>query len=183
MSNFLDRSDLDEGQIEALREELQATSAQVNTALWRAIRRTARHYRAKAAREVRKELNVPAAVLKRRILVFLKKGEQRHRGRIFFGLDPISLGKLSPRQTRTGVTTKVGRYPGAFIAKGEVWKRRGPKRFPIDKQTFEIAEKGPQKDLWLWILDELFADIDDIFYRYFEHELRWATRADNPGNA
>lgn len=172
---------LDEDEINRVKRELVATHKQINIAMHRALRVTARKIRTKASKDLRLKLKVPSRIWKDRLRLYVRQKEGIYR--IWFGLDPISLSRLNPRQTKRGVSAQGRvRRKGAFISKGGknkglVFKRKGRERLPIDKQEFEVEE-----DVLIYIEDEIFPAFEEMFYQVFEKELRWETDAENPKN-
>lgn len=89
----------------------------------------------------------------------------------WFGLNDVDAKHEGAQQTADGVVTRTSRYPSAFIVEklgGHVFKRRGPGRLPIDKQTHNIVGQmetalsriSDQADPIF--LQEFFAQIDKV---------------------
>ena len=65
------------------------------------------------------------------------------KGRVWLGLNPMSYKHIgTPQQLRKGVRSGKHFAQGAFIWNGHVFKRRGRRRFPIDKITLDIEDKA-----------------------------------------
>lgn len=173
---------LDEEEVSRIREAVLASEKQVKVAFHRALRRTMRAIRTKASKDLRLKLKIPSKVWKTRLRFYVRNREGNQR--LWFGLDPISLSRLNPRQTKAGISASGGiRRKGAFMPRkgkldGIVFKRRpGAPRLPIDKQSFEVEEQ-----VLLYIEDELFSEIEPLLYKNFEKELNWETDDRNPKN-
>ena len=180
--------EIDDSQLQEIANFLVATDKQVETALKRAITRTARNLRTKASSSFRKAFGINAKFWKRRIRLYASKDRSTNPGiwgksRVWVGLDPVRLIHANPRQTKRGVRTRAtGLIPGAFIAtlrsgrKG-VFKRKGPNPKPLIEQTAEI-----EKDATALIEHELFSQAEDLLAKNFERELNWETHENNPKN-
>lgn len=155
-------------------DELRATHKQVEAALRSTVRKVAGWLRTRAYRGLAPELDIPIKVLRRRLKTFaLKTSPDGTQMTLWFGLNPIGLIYLGARQTRKGVTAGKRKVPGGFIAKGQVFKRTGKGRLPIEKQAASVQDQAQD-----WIENELLgdADIERRFFQVFESELRWRTR-------
>ena len=92
--------------------------------------------------------------------------------KLWYGLNGISLIHLNARETKKGVTAGKHKRDSAFIAKGQVFKRSGKGRLPIEKQVLEIKEKADS-----YLDGNAFSDgYQEQFFRTLEHELRWQMR-------
>lgn len=155
-------------------DELQATHKQVEIALRSTVRKVAGWLRTKAYRGLAPELAIPIKVLRRRMKTFaLKTSPDGTQMTLWFGLNPIGLIYLGAKQTKKGVTAGKHKVPGAFIAKGQVFKRTGKGRLPIEQQVVKVQDQAQE-----WIENELLADVDieRRFFQVFEQELRWRAR-------
>jgi hypothetical protein len=149
--------------------EFQATERQIHAAIKRAVSRTTRWAAKEAPRRVSKAVSVAAKIVKDRVYFRVLLDRDGY-GRVWVGLRPISLGALNPRQTKAGVSAGPARVPGAFIAKEQVFKRRGKERLPLDRQALEIEAEGRA------IVDALGEELAPKCLSEFERELRWQTR-------
>lgn len=154
--------------------DLGATEAQVKAALKSTLTKMASWLRTRSVRGLSKALEVQQKVLRRRLKTF-RAVLSTDGGSItvWYGLNPISLISLGARQTRRGVTAGRHKRPGAFIAKGQVFKRKGKSRLPLVKQELDIKDKSET-----YIEDNVLGDIEfeRQFFTVFERELRWRTR-------
>lgn len=126
--------------------QLDATPKQVDRALRITTNRMAAFLRRKAARELSKDLRVSLDVLRYR-MKSLKAGgynQGAHKARVWFGLNPLALKHLGPRQVAKGVKAGPLYVKGAFMAKGQVFKRLGRKRLPIDQVTYPIRRPADE---------------------------------------
>lgn len=91
-------------------------------------------------------------------------------GRVWWGLNPISLSKLNPRRTAGGVKAGPVFVPGGFMPGGRfgntVFSRVGKKATPIQKESFKIADLGEEV-----IRDTVEPTIQTIFMEEFRDEL------------
>jgi hypothetical protein len=131
-----------------LKDSLNGTASSLPREVATAINATSKKVRTEAARELKKELNVPVKVLKKAI-----KGKSKASAkdlRAVVGLikgHPIPLRYFKPRKTKRGVTAKLNPkikgkagktvYPHAFIVaaySGKVYQRAGKERGPLTGQ-------------------------------------------------
>jgi hypothetical protein len=155
--------------------ELAATSAQVKRALNSTLRKMASWVKTRSVRGLSKELDIKQKTIRRR----LRSIKARPTGNggaevvVWYGLDPIALIHLGAKQTGKGVRAGRRFVRGAFIAKGQVFKRTGKARLPLEKQRAEIAPAAER------FLDDGLLNapaFEQQFFKTFEHELRWQTR-------
>ncbi len=149
--------------------EFGATERQIHSALKRAVSRTTIWASKEAPRRVAKAVKVAAKIIKGRVRFRVLMDRDGY-GRVWVGLKPISLSRLNPRKTSAGISAGPARVPGGFLAKGQVFKRKGAARLPIDAQKLEIADEGGAA------VDSLGDELGDRCMKEFERELRWQTR-------
>ncbi len=156
----------DKESLKRLEQSLNGLASQLPREVATAINATAKKTRTEAARELKKELNVPVKVLKKAI-----KGKSKASAKdlqAVVGLIkgyPIPLRYFKPSKTKAGITAKInpkikgkaGRtvYPHAFAVKkyeGRIYQRAGKPRGPLKGQqvygpspgnAFEAAGIGP----------------------------------------
>lgn len=160
--------------MDAVARQLSASPKQVDRALRTTVNRMAAWLRRKAGREVSSELRIGLDVLRYRMRTLRRGGGGDRSASLWFGLNPIALSHMSPREIARGVKAGPAYVKGAFIAKRQVFKRRGEARLPIDKATVPIQEKADKA------LDAVVAGIEfeRRFLDTFERELtRIWTRA------
>lgn len=168
--------------IQAIADEWLPDKATMQKAMGAARKKTIRWAVAVAVREIRMQKPIPAAVLRARITGYFAEG------RIFFGLRPIPLFLLDPKQTRRGVKAKGGvDIPGAFIVDSLEWENTVFRRNGRFKEV-----QGKTKKLWREMLDyerlhfedeahrvikaDIMPYIAAKYYKFLEHELSWRTR-------
>lgn len=152
---------------------LAATEKQVATAVRSTVRQLAGWLRTRATRGMSKELDIPIRVLRRRLKTLkLRTSADGSSMVLWFGLNPVGLIYLGAKQTKTGVTAGKRKVPGAFIAKGQVFKRLGKPRYPIRVQRADIEDQAH-----VYLEDELLgsSDVEARFAQIFERELKWRT--------
>lgn len=167
---------IDASDIDIVVRNLEATPTQAQAALRSTLPKMARWLRARSVKGLSRELDVQQTVIRRRLKQFrLRRLGDAASIDVWYGLDPIALIHLKPRQTRRGVKARSHLREGAFIASGksgnrQVFKRRGKERLPIDRQTLDIGDKARR-----WIEDSLLGveAFERQFLGTFEHELRW----------
>ena len=155
--------------LDRIGRDLGATAAQIAPAMRTAVSRVTKWAGNEAARRISKATKVTGKVLKgrMRVEVMSKDGVL---GRVWAGLSNIPLKAMKPRQTKSGVTAGPAKRPGAFISEklnGHVFKRKGTKRLPIEKQTFPIFDPGMDA------MGSLEKEIGERLQREFESQLKW----------
>lgn len=121
---------------------LDATPAQVDRALRITVNRMAGWVRRKSARALSNELKVALDVLRVRMRTLRSSGATGRKAKLWFGLNPLALKYLEPRAVAKGVKAGPLYVKGAFMAKGQVFKRRGRKRLPIDQVEYPIRQQA-----------------------------------------
>jgi hypothetical protein len=92
-------------------------------------------------------------------------------GRVWFGLNDVALKWAGATQTPSGVSSRVGEYPEAFIVQKlnqHVFRRKGATRLPIQKVTYGIL--GTSEAVLAKVADEaarmfqqlLFSELDKL---------------------
>lgn len=158
---------------------------QLNAALFTASKKLAQWARAEAVRHLKTETDLPPTLLRTRIKSY-KRGKKRMS--IFFGLRPVPVGALNPRQTRAGVSARGGmRIKKAFVVPMDefqaVFKRRSGEyhmvhtaggvevwREKLDYQRLYFA--GDAFDV---IHSHIKPQLEAKFHTFLEHELKWRT--------
>ena len=98
-----------------------------------------------ALREMSQKTGVPTDVLKK--MTRVKVSNKRDFMRVWFGLNPLNLRDLKPKQDSSGVTAGPARVASGFIVKslkGHVFKRKGVARLPIRKQVYDVRTQGEE---------------------------------------
>ncbi|MBS3958286.1 MAG: hypothetical protein KGZ52_02645 [Xanthomonadaceae bacterium] len=122
--------------------QLDVTPMQVDRALRITVNRMAAWVRRKSARALSSELKVALDVLRYRMRTLRGGGAGSRKSTLWFGLNPLALKYLDPRAVGRGVKAGPLYVKGAFLAKGQVFKRRGAARLPIDQVVYPIQQKA-----------------------------------------
>lgn len=167
--------EIDASQLQLAVTDISATQQQAEKALNSTLGKMATWLKAKSVRGLSAALDIQQKVIRRRIKSFsLRRNSDGSEMTVFYGLDPVALIYLGPKKRPRGVSASGGRYvPGGFIAKGQVFKRKGSARLPIEKQVADIKDAADT-----FIEDHLLgtAEFEAQFFKIFEHELKWQTR-------
>jgi len=147
--------------------QLDATPAQVDRALRITVNRMAGWVRRKSATALSSELKVALDVLRYRMKTLRGGGAGSRKAKLWFGLNPLALKYLEPRAVAKGVKAGPLYVKGAFLAKGQVFKRRGSGRLPIDQVVYPIRQKADK--VLEGVIDS--ADFERRFLDTFEREL------------
>jgi hypothetical protein len=147
----------------------------IKAALVTAMRQTMKWGEREGAKQFAAATGVPYRVMRERIRIKYRyqsiKGEYPE-GRVWFGLNPISLKHLGAKVTKTkGVTSRFGKYPKGFYSQkmgGHFYERRGRDALPLQRLEYGIAEIGDSvvnefKDsLSAKYMENFFSAIDKI---------------------
>lgn len=168
--------DFDDQRLVDVAAEYDATPKQLDLARNRAVKRTAGTIRRLASTGLKTELGLRnAKALRRRVKEF-KVGKGRNSLKIWFGANdlPFSAFKGRPRQVPGGVQFGNTMVHGAFIAKVSgrrgVFQRVGARAYPIVEATLPVADR-----MMIYLEDEVFIDVDNIFFKHFTAEIRART--------
>lgn len=127
---------------------LEASSKASDLAQNRAINLSASWAITHSARRVAAAVELPVGVIKRRLKLKRKSTLKQMRAVISFGMNPVALSSLNPRQTKRGVRAKKHFVPSGFIAavartgQPAVWKRRTSTAYPIVFQKVEMEKEA-----------------------------------------
>ncbi|MDE1170922.1 MAG: hypothetical protein PW734_06915 [Verrucomicrobium sp.] len=146
---------------------LTAKEKDIQPAMRKAITRTARWASGELRRRSARKVRVTGRVIKGRMGLFL----QVDKARVFFGMDPISLSRLNPKKTNSGIKAGPVTVPGGFFipkAGKNVFTRVGKGRFPIEKaEGVHIENEGQSA------IDSILPDLEPRIWNEFERELNW----------
>jgi hypothetical protein len=131
----------------------------------RAVVQTARWAKRRAATIIGKSTKISGRVLGKRMRLDIESAEHGY-ARIWVGLNPVKLGGLNPRKTASGVKAGPMQIAGGFIAKKQVFKRRGNKRLPIDRQELDIYPQA--SEALSKISEEVHVKLQEHFDRAYE---------------
>jgi len=152
-----------------LAAKFDATPARVQIAARRAIAKATKWANDKILGEMPELTGIRARIIKGRVRMDIKEAS----GRVWFGLNPVSAGRLDPRQDESGVTADGFEFAGAFIVDslgGNVFKRRGAGHLPIDKQEVTIAEKAAIG------VRQIAAETQAQFFKELRNQLKWMSK-------
>lgn len=149
--------------------DLIASPKVVQKSIISARRKAAKWLRTQVVRALSKETQIPASVLRNRVVL----SRISIKGEVFIGLNPVSVSRLQPRQTKSGVKAKGGLHvQGAFVVdsmeSNPVFKRVADRAYPIEYQRRDI-EKEAQRI----IEGDILPKLSDKLYDLLEHELKW----------
>ncbi|MEI4262792.1 phage tail protein [Roseovarius sp. D0-M9] len=179
--------DFDGSEMQRIADEFGATEKQLRYAYSRALRRTASNMKTQARKGLRTRLGLrSASELRKRMEGFkFKRGSGSDLGgvRMWFGLNDLraSAFKGRPRETAKGATVAGRSVSGGFVAKNTkgqrtVMRRVGKSRYPIAEARLDIEDEAQT-----FIEDEVFDEIEDVFFRNFRAEIRARTIYDVGG--
>lgn len=172
--------DIDDVGLHVLVDELGATQPQLEAAMRSTYAKLGRWARGRAVRGLSATTGVQQKILRRRVKAFrMQHGiDGGGAAKVWFGMKPIKLSHMHPRQTKEGVRADGGRfYKGAFIVnrngRPTVFKRDGKSRLPIRELQVDIADQ-----VQTYIEDTLVGspEFEAQFFKLLEHELKWRTR-------
>ena len=144
----------------------------------RAMRRTAGNIRKLSSKGLQSELGLRnATALRRRLKDFRIKRGRSESIVMWFGANdlPLSAFKGRPRAVPGGIEFNGTTLVGAFFArpggkKRGVYTRAGAARYPIIEAMIPVADR-----MMIFLEDEVFVDIEGLFFRNFESEVRART--------
>lgn len=171
--------DFKSSDLQRIADEFGASEKQLEFAYSRALRRTASRMRTQARKGLRERLDLRSATeLRKRMHGFrFKKDSTLGSVRMWFGLNDLraSAFKGRPRRTAGGAEMAGREVTGGFVARNRkgrrtVMRRTGPKRYPIAE-----ARLGIENEAETFVEDEIFDEIEDVFFRNFRAEIKART--------
>jgi len=172
--------DFDAQQIAALTRELGLTERQAKYALGRALKRTATTLRMMSERGLKSELDTKKLAYLRRRLRFSRFSKASFEGaRLWYGTNdmPVSAlrGKVSTTGSGAAFSGKAGShaFKGGFVRKSRrgwgrtIFVRKGRGRLPLAEAALPVKDR-----MDIFIEDEVFDQIDGIFWNHFERDMR-----------
>jgi len=168
--------DFDARRLDAIADEYAATPKQVSLADSRAKKRTASNLRTLASRGLKTELGLRNATALRRRLKEYKVGRGGSSIRLWFGANdlPVSAFKGRPQKVTGGIKFGETMLYGAFFARRNgrrgVYERVSDARYPIRESRLPVADR-----MMIFLEDEVFVDIDSIYFKNFLAEIRART--------
>lgn len=163
----------DVGDFRKVKDWAGITMEELKDAVRVATEKTAAWANRESAKDLGRELEVPYPAMRKRIKVkrrMVTFGGAMAEARIWYGINPVGLKYLKPKVIGDGVTTTAGDVPGGFISdklKRHVFKRRGPGRLPIDKQSLDVEGKAArylegtfEPKVAAYFVDEFYRQVD-----------------------
>lgn len=161
--------------------EFDASDKQIAFAYSRALRRTASNMKTQARKKLRERLGLrSASELRSRMAGFkFRKGSGSDMGgvRMWFGLNDMraSAFKGAARAIGLGASIAGRSVAGGFIArnrKGQrtIMVRTGRARAAIAEARLDVSDEGLRL-----VEDEVFDEIEEVFFRNFRAEIRART--------
>jgi hypothetical protein len=176
--------DIDAKKIGNLITELQLTERQAKFALGRAFRRTAATLKKLSERGLKSELDVKKMAYLRRRLRFSRFSRQSFEGaRLWYGANDIPVsalrGKLSTSGTGASFAGKAGseEFKGGFVRNSRrgwgktIFVRKDKARLPIYEASMPVKDR-----MDIFVEDEVFDKINDIFWNHFERDMKSRAR-------
>lgn len=163
-----------------VRQEIEASTAQLTRAMRRALTKTARWLQSQSVKALAQEKNLPQKLLRRRLSLLSAKRHPSSQGLVAYlvanlvGVRASDLGAL--RQTAAGAKAGSRLFKGSFVAtmphghRG-VYRRKTRQPLPIQEQRVSLEPVA--STLILALLNE---QAMAHFQRVFDHELTFATR-------
>lgn len=171
--------EFDEGELHRIADEFDASKKDLRAAYSRALRRTAQTMKTRARKGLRTKLHLrPAAELRRRLQGFrFKRTADMGTVRMWFGLNDLRVSAFKGRAFRTasGASFAGQVFEGGFISKNAkgrptVKHRAGSRAYPVKEARMPIDDEAQQ-----YIEDEVFDDVEELFFHYFRAEVRART--------
>ncbi|GAB6178594.1 hypothetical protein JCM16814_34850 [Desulfobaculum senezii] len=162
---------LDAASADRIARLFAADQKQIEAAMRRAVNKLGRWVRSTALTEGARDSGVQRKVLADRVRLTL--GKNKRGVQVWFGLWPVPLRLLKPKQTATGVSAGPVDRRHAFIVTGrdgkrDVFRRSGDSAYPIFKQYHSVDDEIRR------VLEvDVFPRLDAQFSKFFEQELRW----------
>jgi len=160
---------IDAADLQRIAAEFAATEPQIRAAWRRAKSRTASRLRTEARKALRQNLGLRAAsVLKAR----LRLRNMRDSASLWVGLNNLRASAFKGRAKAGagGVSVGARSFAGAFVARGQIFRRVGRSRLPIEVQTVPIKDVGDAT-----LEAEVMEMAADTLLRNFTAELRART--------
>lgn len=173
--------EIDATELAKIQTELGATVRQTQLALKRALDRTAGTLRRLTAEGLKSELDVARMGVIRQRLKSMKF--KTGGGELWVGLNPVpaNVFRGTMVDTKTRGASFSGKAGNASFAQGfvrrqkgragkAIFLRHGPDRYPLGQAKIDIQAKAEA-----FIDRQLAAQVEDIFWKHFMHELKVRT--------
>lgn len=169
--------DIDQRQVVAIADEFAASNKQVEMAYKRALTRTAATLRKIASAGLKSELGLRnTTALRRRIKEYRIRRAGAGGVKLWFGANdlPLSAFKGRARAVPGGVKFGETMIHGAFFAKRGgrrgVYRRLTDAAYPIDEARLPVADR-----IMVFVEDNVFVDLEAIFFKHFGDDIRRRT--------
>lgn len=166
--------DIDYDQLKFAADQIGASDKVFNAMIARACSRTAATLRKLSGSGLKNELQLRALGTLRKRLKSIRLRGAKNGVSLWYGLNdlPVSAFKGRPRNTKTGARKGAYEIEGGFVGKTKrgkatIFKRAGSARLPIREQLMEIKDTAD-----IFIEDEIFTQVDRIFWQHFERDLK-----------
>jgi hypothetical protein len=165
--------------LKAIGDEFDASEKDLRNAYARALRRTAQTMKTRARKGLRTKLGLrTAGELRKRLQGFrFKRGKGLGEVSLWFGLNNMRVSAFKGRAKRAAQGASFGGqdFEGAFVgrnAKGRqtIMRRVSKGRWPIKEETMPIEDEAQ-----IYIEDEIFDEIEEVFFKHFRAEVRSRT--------
>ena len=153
----------------------EATKIQVETALMRALNKTALWLKSQSVKEISKEKALKQKLIRKRLHV-LKSNRKPLVVRVIASLHGVKAHQMGHlRQTRTGAKAGKRHFKGAFVATMPtghtgIYKRKGRKKLPIREVVFPLEPVA--SNVIKAVTDDKAAQ---QFNKLFTHEMQFIT--------
>lgn len=168
--------DIDAGRLDDIEAAFDATPKQMKLATARALKRTAGTIRRISSTGLQSELGLRNATALRRRIKDFKVGKGGSGLKLWYGANdlPLSAFKGRPKAVAGGVQFGDTMLHGAFFVKlrgkRRILQRTGAGRWAIAEATLPVADR-----MMVFLEDEVFVDLDTIFFKHLYSEVRAAT--------
>ena len=125
-----------------LKEVLNVSDADLASAIKAAARKAGKWAESESAKAMSAVTTIPVRDLKEAMRYRMKMPKKLAGAQVWLGLNDVSVKHMGAQQTENGVTTRLSRYPDAFVVHklgSHVFQRRTKARLPIDKVTHSIV--------------------------------------------
>lgn len=167
--------DIKTSDIERLIKDLDVDEKETIKALKMALRQTSTALKTLSLRELSKASGIQQKILRPRIKTSVR--EQGLSAVIWYGLNPVGLIRLNPRQNKSGVQAgKIFRKSAFLVSiksktgnlKQQVFRRLSDKRLPIEKQTVDVERIASRL-----VEDIIEKNYFEILFKKMEQQLKW----------
>lgn len=174
--------DINVKSLRTVSDDLGASEKQYRAAFARACSRTAATLRKMSAKGLKNELQLRTlGSLRRRLKSIRLKGAGGGVA-LWYGLNdiPVSSFKGRVKQDAGGAWAGEFYHEGGFVGRSKhgkskmtIFKRSGKKRLPIREQLQAVKDQAD-----IYIEDEIFVEVDRIFWRHFVADIKARVKYD-----